>query len=327
MSSFTFIDLFAGIGGTRLAFQNAGGQCVFSSEINKFARQTYFANFGEEPVGDIRDFKAQDIPDHDVLVGGFPCQPFSLSGVSKRQSLNIPHGFKDKTKGTLFFDIARIIEKKQPKTFLLENVKHLKGHDKGKTYQTIIETLENELGYDVHSQVIDSRYVVPQHRERIFIVGFDKPTPFSFPVFKDTEPRLRDILESDVPEKYTLSDHLWTYLKNYAAKHRAKGNGFGYGLADLDGVTRTLSARYFKDGSEILIPQKGKNPRRLTPRECARLMGFPDSFKIPVSDTQAYKQFGNSVVVPVIEKIAKAIVKCAFKGKRLNPVMRLTELT
>ena len=327
MPIFTFIDLFAGIGGTRLAFEDVGGKCVFSSEIDKFASKTYSANFGEMPVGDIKRIDENDVPDHDVLLAGFPCQPFSISGVSKRKSLNKPHGFRDKTKGTLFFDIARILDAKRPTAFLLENVKHLKHHDKGKTYRIIKETLVDELSYDVHDRVIDARSVVPQHRERIFIAGFREPTPFEFPEFEDMKPRLQDILEKAVDPRYTLTDHLWDYLRKYAAKHREKGNGFGYGLADLDGVTRTLSARYHKDGSEILIPQEGKNPRRLTPRECARLMGFPDSFKIPVSNTQAYRQFGNSVVVPVVERIAKAMVECLFKGKRLNPVARLTEFT
>lgn len=326
MSAFTFIDLFAGIGGTRLAFEKVGGKCGFSSEIDKFARQTYFANFREMPAGDIRNIDANDIPDHDILLAGFPCQPFSISGVSKRKSLNMPHGFRDKTKGTLFFDIARILEAKRPVAFLLENVKHLKHHDKRRTYRTIRETLEKELGYDIHDEVIDARLLVPQHRERIFIVGFNRPTPFAFPKMPDKKPHLRDILEKDIDPKYTLTDHLWNYLREYAAKHRARGNGFGYSLADLDGTTRTLSARYYKDGSEILIPQDDKNPRRLTPRECARLMGFPDSFKIPVSDTQAYRQFGNSIVVPVVEEIARAMVECMFRGKRLTPRVRLTEI-
>ena len=325
MSAFTFVDLFAGIGGTRLAFERAGGKCVFSSELDKFARQTYEENFGDIPVGDIRDVDPKDIPDHDILIGGFPCQPFSISGVSKRKSLGIPHGFKDTTKGTLFFDIARILEAKRPRAFLLENVKHLKGHNKGWTYRVIKATLERELEYDLHDKIIDARFIVPQHRERIFMVGFNKPTPFQFPQLDKKQQRLRDILEDKIDPKYTLSDHLWNYLQQYAAKHKAKGNGFGYGLSDLDGVTRTLSARYYKDGSEILIPQKGKNPRRLTPRECARLMGFPDTFKIPVSDTQAYKQFGNSVVVPVVEKIAKAMVECLIEGKRLHPIARILE--
>lgn len=326
MTAFTFIDLFAGIGGTRIAFERVEGRCVFSSETDKFACQTYNANFGEMPAGDIKEIDENEIPDHDILLAGFPCQPFSISGVSKRRSLNIPHGFRDKTKGTLFFDIARILEAKKPRAFLLENVKHLKHHDNGRTYKIIRETLEKELDYDIHDAVIDARLIVPQHRERVFIAGFEKPAPFDFPKLRDRKPRLRDILERDVDPKYTLTDHLWDYLRKYAAKHQEKGNGFGYSLADLDSITRTLSARYYKDGSEILVPQEAKNPRRLTPRECARLMGFPDSFKIPVSDTQAYRQFGNSVVVPVIEKIAGAMVECMFKGKRLNPTVRLIEL-
>lgn len=326
MIAFSFIDLFAGIGGTRMAFERVGGKCVFSSEIDKFARQTYFTNFGEMPVGDIRNVVEKDIPEHDILLAGFPCQPFSISGVSKRKSLNMPHGFRDKTKGTLFFDIARILEAKRPRAFLLENVKHLKHHNKGRTYRIIRETLEEELGYDVHDTIIDARSLVPQHRERIFIAGFCRPEPFKFPEMGDRRSRLGDILEKDVDPKYTLTDHLWNYLREYAARHKARGNGFGYSVANLDGTTRTLSARYYKDGSEILIPQEGKNPRRLTPRECARLMGFPESFKIPVSDTQAYRQFGNSIVVPVVEKIAEAMIECMFKGKRLNPMARLTEL-
>lgn len=310
----------------RIAFERAGGECVFSSEINRFARRTYFANFGEMPVGDIREINENDVPEHNILLAGFPCQPFSISGVSKRKSLNMPHGFRDRTKGTLFFDIARILEAEKPEAFLLENVKHLKYHDNEKTYRVIRETLEDDLKYNIQDEVIDARFVVPQHRERVFIVGFKEPTSFKFPEFEDQKPRLRDILVKNVEPKYTLVDHLWDYLRKYAARHREKGNGFGYGLADLEGTTRTLSARYYKDGSEILIPQKGKNPRRLTPRECARLMGFPDSFKIPVSDTQAYQQFGNSVVVPVVEKIAGVMVKCMFKGKRLNPAVKLTKL-
>jgi DNA (cytosine-5)-methyltransferase 1 len=308
----TFIDLFAGIGGIRLAFENAGAgsvKCVFSSEWDNKAQETYEANFGEKPVGDITKINAEDIPDHDILLAGFPCQPFSIAGVSKHKSLGNEHGFKHATQGTLFFDVARIIEKKKPKAFLLENVKNLKGHDKGNTFKIIMNTLENELGYTVYTRVIDAQAMVPQHRERIYIVGFREPTVFEFPTLPDLNPRVKDILEKSILEKYTLSDHLWTYLQNYAAKHKAKGNGFGYGLADLNGVSRTLSARYHKDGSEILIPQKGKNPRRLTPRECARIMGYPDSFKIVCSDTRAYKQFGNSVVVPVMQQVALKILE------------------
>lgn len=316
---FTFIDLFAGIGGTRLAFEKAGCKCVFSSEWDRFAQQTYEANFGEKPHGDIRKIPSSEIPDHDILVAGFPCQPFSISGVSKKNALGRPHGFDDPTQGTLFFEIKRILQDKKPKAFLLENVKHLQRHDKGRTFHVIMQALEKDLKYDVHYTVIDAINYVPQHRERIFIIGFKKPTLFEFPQYNpDKKPKFRDILEQNVPDKYTLTDHLWNYLQNYAKKHKKKGNGFGYGLTNLDGISRTMSARYHKDGAEILIPQElGKNPRRLTPRECANLMGFtqlrPD-FKIPVSDTQAYRQFGNSVVVPLIYNIAYHLVKTIRKG-------------
>jgi DNA (cytosine-5)-methyltransferase 1 len=323
--SFTFIDLFAGIGGMRLAFQKAGGKCVFSCEIDKYAGKTYFENFGDIPAGDIKKIDANEIPDHDVLLAGFPCQPFSISGVSKLKSLNMEHGFKNETEGTLFFDVARIIEAKMPEAFLLENVKNLQHHDHGNTFKIIKATLENDLGYDIHYKTIDARLLVPQHRERIFIAGFKKPTPFKFPEIEDKKPKLTQILSKRVAKKYTLSDHLWDYLQKYAKKHKENGNGFGFGLADKEGVTRTLSARYYKDGSEILIPQKGKNPRRLTPRECARLMGYPGDFKIIVSDTQAYRQFGNSVVVPIVERIAGAMVQSLCEGKRLNPEARLIE--
>ena len=315
---FTFIDLFAGIGGMRLAFEAVGGRCVFSSEWDKNAQLTYYANFAEMPHGDIRRIAADKIPPHDVLLAGFPCQSFSIAGVSKKKSLGRPHGFQDRTQGTLFFEIKRILADRKPRAFLLENVKNLKSHDRGRTYDLIYETLADDLGYDVHTEILDARTLVPQHRERVFIAGFDKPTPFEFPRLEDRKPRLQDILEKNVHKKYTLSDHLWKYLQEYAEKHRALGNGFGYSVAELNGVTRTLSARYYKDGSEILIPQRGRNPRRLTPRECARLMGFPDGFKIPVSDTQAYKQFGNSVVVPVVERIASEMVKCLFAQRGLG---------
>ena len=306
---FTFIDLFAGIGGMRIAYERAGGHCVYSNEWNKYSQQTYFANFGEQPDGDITKVDAASIPDHDVLVAGFPCQPFSIAGVSKKQSLGRATGFEDKTQGTLFFDICRILKEKRPKAFMLENVKNLCSHDRGRTFKVITESLE-ELDYEVFYQVIDGQSYVPQHRERILIVGFDRKRygsdlDFSFTLTPvEPKPVMRDILESDVDDRYTLSDKLWTYLQDYAAKHKAAGNGFGYGIAAPDGVARTLSARYYKDGSEILIAQKGKNPRRLTPRECARLQGFPDEFKIPVSDTQAYRQFGNSVVVPLMSDVA-----------------------
>ena len=313
-STFTFIDLFAGIGGMRLAFESAGGHCVYSNEWNKYCQQTYFANFGEQPDGDITKVNENSIPDHDILVAGFPCQPFSIAGVSKKNSLGRATGFADKTQGTLFFDICRILKAKRPKAFMLENVKNLKSHDKGRTFSVIMEAL-NELNYDVHTQVLDGQNFVPQHRERILIVGFDKERyggsiDFSFNITPEKKKMvMKDILEQNVKDKYTLSDKLWLYLQNYAAKHREAGNGFGYGIADPNGVSRTLSARYYKDGSEILISQGDKNPRRLTPRECARLQGFPDSFKIVVSDTQAYKQFGNSVVVPLMANVAELIVK------------------
>lgn len=312
--SFKFIDLFAGIGGMRIAFENAGGDCVYSNEWNKYCQQTYFANFDEQPDGDITKVDASDIPDHDVLVAGFPCQPFSIAGVSKKKSLGRATGFEDKTQGTLFFDVCRIINAKRPKAFMLENVKNLKSHDKGNTFRIILESLE-ELDYEVFYQILDGQSFVPQHRERILIVGFDrkrfygKDIDFKFEISEpEIKPTMKDILEEDVDDKYTLSDKLWGYLQAYAAKHKAAGNGFGYGLADPDGVSRTLSARYYKDGSEILIAQNGRNPRKLTPRECARLQGFPDTFLIPVSDTQAYKQFGNSVVVPLMEAVAKALI-------------------
>jgi DNA (cytosine-5)-methyltransferase 1 len=326
-SKFTFIDLFAGIGGMREGFRSAGGSCVFTSEWNSYAEKTYKANYGEDHpfVGDIVPYKVQNVPDHDVLLAGFPCQPFSIAGVSKKNALGRPHGFECPTQGTLFFDVKRIIEAKRPKAFLLENVKNLLSHDKGNTFRVIREVLEGELGYHIQTKVIDGQSFTPQHRERILIVGFREQTGFTFDDFRkpDTGPRLGSILhpedKTEEPEapytigpkarvnsKYTLTDNLWKYLQNYAAKHKAAGNGFGFGLVTPDSVTRTLSARYYKDGSEILVSQgKGKNPRRLTPRECARLMGYPETFRIPVSDTQAYKQFGNSVVVPVIAEVAR----------------------
>ena len=310
---FKFIDLFAGIGGIRIAYQNVGGKCVFSSEYNKFAKVTYEANFGEVPFGDITKINEKYIPEHDLLLAGFPCQPFSIAGVSKKNSLGKKHGFLDETQGTLFFDIARILKAKRPKAFMLENVKNLVSHDKGRTFKVIYNTL-TELGYSVHYRVLDGKHFVPQHRERIIIVGFDKTVfkgneNFEFPTLPKTKKAIREILIENPGNKYTLSDKLWNYLQDYAAKHKAKGNGFGFGLTDIDGISRTLSARYYKDGSEILIPQNGINPRRLIPRECARLQGFPDNFIIPVSDNQAYRQFGNSVVMPLMNAVAKQVIK------------------
>lgn len=309
---FKFVDLFAGIGGIRLAFQNLGGKCVFTSEWNHFAQKTYEANFGEVPFGDITKIHESEVPEHDILLGGFPCQPFSIAGVSKKNSLGRAHGFKDLTQGTLFFDLARILEEKRPKAFLFENVKNLLSHDKGNTFKIIKKTLE-ELDYSIHAKVLDGQHFVPQHRERIFIVGFDKKVfkgkeTFEFPEMPEANHAIEDILEKNPDSKYTLTPRLWEYLQKYAIKHKEKGNGFGFGMTALDGVARTLSARYYKDGSEILIPQGRKNPRRLTPRECARIQGFPDTFLIPVSDNQAYRQFGNSVVVPLIEAVGKEIV-------------------
>ena len=313
---FTFIDLFAGMGGFRLAMQAQGGKCIFSSEWNQYAQKTYMANFGDVPFGDITKEETKSyIPEHfDVLCAGFPCQPFSIAGVSKKNSLGRETGFKDKTQGTLFFDVADIISRHRPKAFYLENVKNLVSHDKGRTFKVIKETLE-ELDYSIHYEVLDGKSYVPQHRERIMIVGFDRKLyggreQFEFPKLGEPVNCIGDILEKDVPAKYTLSDKLWSYLQNYARKHKEKGNGFGYGLVDINGITRTLSARYYKDGSEILIPQgEGTNPRRLTPRECARLMGYPDEYIINAgSEVQAYRQCGSSVIVPLITAVAEQLV-------------------
>lgn len=317
--TFTFIDLFAGIGGLRIPFEEIGGKCVFTSEWDRFSQQTYAANFQDDPFehplhGDIRPFAKEPwlVPQHDVLLAGFPCQPFSIAGVSKKNALGRPHGFLCDTQGTLFYDLAKIIEYQRPAAFLLENVKNLESHDGGRTLGTIMHVLCSELGYDVQYRVISSHPWVPQRRERIFIVGFREPTSFDFDdleIPSGRQPVLGDILEENVPPKYTLTEHLWNYLKEYKAKHRSAGNGFGYSEFGPNDVTRTLSARYYKDGSEILVAQPGGRPRRLTPRECSRLMGFDlpqgADFKIPVSDTQAYRQFGNAVVVPVVRAVAK----------------------
>ncbi|MDH4164363.1 MAG: DNA (cytosine-5-)-methyltransferase [Nitrospirota bacterium] len=324
---FTFIDLFAGIGGFRLGLQRAGGRCVFTSEWDHYAQKTYQTWFGDLPHGDIRELNPSDIPDHDVMAAGFPCQPFSIAGVSKKNSLGKAHGFKDATQGTLFFHLATIIEAKRPPVLFLENVKNLLSHDGKKTWAVIDSTLK-DLGYHVFPQVIDASAYVPQHRERIIIVCFDRKVfgdrvDFKFPEKPSVKYRLRDILEENPDPKYTLSNHLWSYLQQYAQKHKEKGNGFGFGLCDLDGITRTLSARYYKDGSEILIPQgKGKNPRRLTPREAARLMGFPDELKIAVSDTQAYKQFGNAVVPTVVEAVGRQIVEVLYWHVNMNGLLK-----
>lgn len=317
---FTFIDLFAGMGGFRLAMQAQGGKCVFSSEWNKYAQRTYFANFGEMPFGDItKEETKKFIPEKfDILCAGFPCQPFSIAGVSKKNSLGRPTGFQDKTQGTLFFDVADILNRHRPKAFYLENVKNLVSHDKGNTFRVIMDTLK-ELNYSVYFKVIDGKHYVPQHRERAMIVGFNNDyfkgnEKFEFPEDGDPVNTIGSILLPNVDSKYTLSDKLWSYLQNYAVVQKAKGNGFGFGLVDLDGITRTLSARYYKDGSEILIPQEGKNPRKLSPRECARLMGYDDKYILDaVSDVQAYRQCGNSVIVPLITAVSEQIVCTMLK--------------
>ncbi|WP_082210162.1 DNA (cytosine-5-)-methyltransferase [Serpentinimonas barnesii] len=334
-ASLRVVDLFAGIGGIRMGFAAHGAECVFTSEWNRFSKQTYLENFGDTHpfVGDIVPLPAHEVPDHEVLLAGFPCQPFSIAGVSKKNSLGRAHGFECTTQGTLFFDVARIIAAKRPQAFLLENVKNLLSHDQGRTFAVILQTLREELGYEVHHRVLDGRHFTPQHRERIILVGFCQPTRFSWddlqlpaqgpklhsilhrtdgsePVLEWDADRFFDHQSHMVQPRYTLTPKLWEYLQAYALKHKAAGNGFGFGLVHPQSVTRTLSARYHKDGSEILVDQgPGKRPRRLTPRECARLMGFPDTFKIPVSDTQAYRQFGNSVVMPVMREVARLMVE------------------
>jgi len=313
--SFTFIDLFAGIGGLRRGFEAIGGRCVFTSEWDRFAVATYERNYRDnrKVEGDIRRFAENPslIPSHDVLLAGFPCQPFSIAGVSKKNALGRPHGFLCDTQGTLFFDTAQIIAHHRPPAFLLENVKNLESHDGGNTFRKIMGVLTEDLGYHVTHRVISSEPWVPQKRRRIFIAGFREPSKFDINKLvlpEATGPKLGSILENKVDPKYTLTEHLWQYLQNYAKKHAAQGNGFGCSVFGPDDVTRTLSARYYKDGSEILVDQgHGKRPRRLTPRECARLMGYPDSFRIEVSDTQAYRQFGNSVVVPVVKFVARGM--------------------
>jgi DNA (cytosine-5)-methyltransferase 1 len=303
--SFTFIDLFAGVGGIRIAFESQGGKCVFTSEWDKFAQQTYVANYGDFPHGDLTQIQAEDVPSHDIVLGGFPCQPFSNAGLKR--------GFDD-TRGTLFFDVARIVEFHQPSMILLENVKGFARHDKGRTLSVVKRVLD-ELGYNVFTKILNAKdFGVPQNRERIFIVGINRDkvgdVGFNFPEPLGVVTKLGDILEKRVDEKYTLSDRLWAGHQRRKLEHQRKGNGFGYSLfTSKSTYTSTISARYYKDGSEILIEQKGKNPRRLTPREAARLQGFPESFVIPVSDGQAYKQFGNSVAVPVLTAVAERMIE------------------
>jgi len=340
---FKFIDLFAGIGGFRIAFESAGGECVFSSEINKFARHTYTANYHKETIhwkdaekidnheelfGDIRKVDIEkDIPDFDILAAGFPCPTFSLAGVSKRNSLGRKHGFDDEEKGQLFFEIVKILKAKQPKGFLLENVKNLVNHNKGQTFEIIKNTL-NDLGYDISFKVFDAAKLVPQHRERILIAGFRKDLQIDFDlselVIKDRKPKLKDILEDKVDDKYFISEKLWDYLKAYKEKHRKRGNGFGFSIADKEGVTRTMSARYHKDGSEILIDEGRDTPRMLTEKEASKLFGFQEEyqklygeeFEIPVSKTQAYQQFGNSVCVPLVRIVAENMMQAFFQQSK-----------
>lgn len=306
--TFKFIDLFAGIGGIRIPFQNLGGECVFSSEIDKFAAQTYEANFGDKPNGDITKIDAKDIPNFDVLLAGFPCQAFSIAGKRK--------GFDD-TRGTMFFEVERILEEKKPKAFLLENVKGLTNHDHGRTFKVMLDILENKLNYRVYYKVLNAKnFGLPQNRERIMIVGFkDKNIKFKFPDELKTPTKVGDILLNNPDSKYTISDRIWASHQRRKEKNREKGNGFGYSLFNENSTyTSTISARYYKDGSEILIQQDGKNPRKLTPREAARLQGFPDTFKIVVSDTQAYKEFGNSVPVNMINAVAQEMYKSLNGG-------------
>ena len=342
-SGFSFIDLFAGIGGLRRGFEGVGGRCVFTSEWDRWAQVTYKANYviEHEIAGDITQVDARDIPNHDLLLAGFPCQPFSLAGVSKKNSLGRKHGFDCDTQGTLFFDVERIIAEKRPRAILLENVKHLMRHDRGNTWRVIETVLREKLGYEIHPLVIDAGHLLPQHRERIFIVGFDRESSFTWDDLalprKEDGPTLETVLHPEdgsevrfdgdrfldkdgrVQPRFVLSDHLWRYLRDYAAKHKARGNGFGFGLVGPDQIARTLSARYHKDGSEILVKRRRGNPRRLTPRECARLMGYDPllgvrsaarPFVLPssVSDTQLYRQFGNSVAVPVVRRIAELML-------------------
>jgi DNA (cytosine-5)-methyltransferase 1 len=298
---FKFIDLFAGIGGIRMGFEKAGGKCVFTSEWDKFAQITYEKNFHEKPEGDITKINEKDIPQFDILLAGFPCQPFSNAGLKK--------GFED-TRGTLFFDIARIIKHHKPKVVFLENVKGFKSHDKGNTFNVIKNTLEG-FGYKVYFKVLNAKdFGVPQNRERIYIIGFLNDLPFEFPNPPKADIKLGQILDKEVDAKYTISDKLWAGHQRRKKEHKEKGNGFGYSMFNSESpYTSTISARYYKDGSEILIEQKGKNPRKLTPKEASRLQGFPEEFLIPVSDNQAYKQFGNSVAVPVISSLAREIYK------------------
>lgn len=311
-TKFTFSDICAGIGGMRMAFENLGGKCIFTSEWDKFCQETYRENFGETPHGDITKIPINDIPKHDIMLAGFPCQPFSKSGFATRKFLNKKDGFADENQGKIFFRIAKIISEKKPKAVFLENVPRLVKMNRGRTFDAILNELRN-LGYDCKWKVISAETVVPQRRERLYIVATKKGIDFVFPEIPDLKPQLRQIFEKKINKKYILSDNTWNWLQNHAKKHSSKGNGFGFRMADPKKTACTLSARYGKDGSEILIPRRNSNPRKLSPRECARLMGFPDNFVIPVSDTQSYKQFGNSVVVPIIFLIGARIIEKMYE--------------
>lgn len=301
LSSYRFVDLFCGIGGIRLGFKEITENCIMSCDIDKYCKITYEKNFNECPLDNIEDIEVKSIDKFDILLAGFPCQPFSNAGLKK--------GFND-TRGTLFFNILQIITEHKPKIVFLENVKGLLNHDKGKTFKIIKKELESR-GYYVYHKILNAKdFGVPQNRERLYIIGFLEKNNFKFPEPYKKQKKVGDILEKNVEEKYTISDRLWAGHKRRKEEHRKKGNGFGYSIFDKHSdYTSTISARYYKDGSEILISQKNKNPRKITPREAARLQGFPEEYKIPVSDTQAYRQFGNSVAVTVIKAIAKEIKK------------------
>lgn len=315
---FTFIDLFAGIGGFRIALQEQGGKCVFTSEWDKHAKQTYLENYGEVPFGDIRNFTGENItdeeikdriPDHDILAAGFPCQPFSRAGVSARNSLGQKHGFSCEIQGTLFFDLVRIVAAKRPKALFLENVKNLKAHDEGRTFERIKQTIEKDLGYSFEADIIDSSPLVPQKRKRCYMVCYRDKRPFKFPLIAGTPKPLYKILEKNPGDAYTISDRMWQGHIKRTQRNLDRGVGFTAYEVDINKPANTLVARYYKDGKECLVPQKGANPRLLTPRECARLQGYPEEFRVHSWDMQAYRQFGNSVAVPVVRMVAKSLIE------------------
>jgi len=333
MSKFKFIDLFAGIGGFHIALSQLGGECVFTSEIDEKARETYIKNHGGDVFGDIREITAaglpdcrieESIPNHDILAAGFPCQPFSLAGVSARNALGRSHGYLDDTQGTLFFDIARIVKVKQPNVLLLENVSNFLNHDGGKTFRLLKDVIEQELGYKLYHSILNSETLVPQSRRRIFMVAFrDHTVDFNFPDLRGEPIPLRQALEAQVDDRYTISDKSWAGHQRRTKNNLARGAGFTAFEANLDKPAKTLVARYYKDGKECLVPQVAKNPRMLTPRECANLQGFPKWFEPHPTRSAAYKQFGNAVPVPVVYEVAKQIILAlsdAGAGKKLLAV-------